>query len=140
MAQKTVVLLEDDLDGSEAAETVRFALDGVGYELDLSTTNAAKLRAILGSYARAARRVGGRSTVVRKRTGGAPAKADREQLTAIRSWARGRGLEVNERGRIPRHVVEQYHAAAMAPPPPPPPPPVEEPPAPKRRRAAKKAE
>ena len=42
MAQKVQVLLVDDLDGGEADETVAFSLDGVAYEIDLSTNNAAR--------------------------------------------------------------------------------------------------
>ena len=44
MAQKVQVLLVDDLDGSEATETVSFGLDGVSYEIDLSSGNAGELR------------------------------------------------------------------------------------------------
>jgi len=40
-----------------AVETVEFGLDGGGYELDLSAANAAGLRAALGRYVAAARRV-----------------------------------------------------------------------------------
>ena len=40
MAKRTVVVLEDDLDGGPADETVTFALDGVSYEIDLSSSNA----------------------------------------------------------------------------------------------------
>ena len=40
MARRTVVMLTDDLDGSEATETVRFGLDGRDYEVDLSKKNA----------------------------------------------------------------------------------------------------
>ena len=36
MARKVQVILTDDVDGSEAAETVNFGLDGVTYEIDLS--------------------------------------------------------------------------------------------------------
>ncbi|HEX3648698.1 MAG TPA: Lsr2 family protein [Pseudonocardiaceae bacterium] len=50
MASKTFVELFDDLDGGRADETVSFALDGVDYELDLSTAHAAELRKILGEY------------------------------------------------------------------------------------------
>lgn len=60
MAQVTVVELVDDLDGSEADETVEFALDGAAYEIDLSATNAEELREALGPYVEAARRAGGR--------------------------------------------------------------------------------
>ena len=44
MAQKVQVLLVDDIDGSEATETVSFGLDGVAYEIDLSSGNAGQLR------------------------------------------------------------------------------------------------
>jgi hypothetical protein len=45
-----VVELFDDLDGGRADETVRFALDGVEYEIDLSAAHAAKLRDMLAVY------------------------------------------------------------------------------------------
>lgn len=112
MAQKTVVFLEDDLDGGAADETVTFALDGVSYEMDLSAGNAAKVRAVFGPYVAASRRIGGRPA--RARSGGS-AKVDREQLTAIRVWAAQEGIEIKNRGRIPSRVVEQYHAAAALP-------------------------
>ncbi|WP_425465871.1 Lsr2 dimerization domain-containing protein [Nocardia bhagyanarayanae] len=45
MARKVVVTVVDDFDGhSPAVEMVSFALDGVGYEIDLSEQNAARLR------------------------------------------------------------------------------------------------
>ena len=114
MAQKTVVLLSDDIDGGTADETITFALDGVSYEIDLSAANSATLRQAFARYVGAARRTGGRSTV-RRRIGGAPARADREQLAGIRAWARSRGMDVSDRGRIPRQIVEAYHASAGVP-------------------------
>lgn len=115
MAQKTVVLLEDDLDGGPADETITFALDGVQYEMDLSTANAAALRELLAPYIGAGRRTGGRTTPAARRRitgGGGPARTDPEQLAAIRTWARSRGLNINDRGRIPRHIVEQYNTGS----------------------------
>ena len=66
MARKVQITLEDDLDGGPADETLRFALDGVTYEIDLSEANAARMRATLGEFIAAARstgtaRSGGRS-------------------------------------------------------------------------------
>jgi hypothetical protein len=114
MAQKTVVLLEDDLDGGPAEQTVRFALDGVSYEIDLSAANAQRLRGVVQPYVAAGRRVGGRGARVpvgQARGGGAGAvRADREQLAAIREWARARGMPVSNRGRIPERVIAAYHA------------------------------
>ena len=40
MAQRIVYRLEDDLDSSEAAETIVFGIDSVSYEIDLSEGNA----------------------------------------------------------------------------------------------------
>ncbi|RJQ78473.1 Lsr2 family protein [Pseudonocardiaceae bacterium YIM PH 21723] len=115
MAEKVIRTLVDDLDGSEAVETVEFGIDGISYEIDLSDSNAGKLRDTLASYVAHARRTGGR-----RRSGGAvrggaagraarPATADREQNQAIRDWARKRGMKVSDRGRIPAEVLEAYH-------------------------------
>lgn len=57
MAQKVVTTLVDDLDGTEAVETVTFALEGRSYEIDLNSRNAAKLRSELGKYVKAGRHV-----------------------------------------------------------------------------------
>ena len=59
MAQKVQVTLVDDLDGSEAEETVSFSLDGAAYEIDLSEQNASELRSAFDRYVEAARRAGG---------------------------------------------------------------------------------
>ncbi|MCP2257794.1 Lsr2 protein [Streptoalloteichus tenebrarius] len=115
MAQKVTVELVDDLDGTRAEETVEFALDGVAYQIDLSATNAGKLRDALATFVASARRAGGGrkrggATTARK-GGGRPASADREQNQAIREWARKRGMKVSERGRISTEVLNAYHQA-----------------------------
>ena len=119
MAKRTLVVLQDDLDGSTADQTVSFSLDGVSYEIDLSAPNAGTLREVLAPYMGAGRRLG-RPTIVpprqsieprtELRRAAGPARADRYQLGAIRDWARRRGLEVSDRGRIPAHILEQYNA------------------------------
>jgi Lsr2 len=48
VAQKITVEMTDDLDGSEADTTARFAVDGTAYEIDLSKKNAMKLRQDFG--------------------------------------------------------------------------------------------
>lgn len=84
MAQKTIVIVEDDLGGGAADESVTFALDGVTYEIDLSEANARTLRDALSRYVTAGRRVGG----ARRIGGSASARTDKEQLDAMRRWAR----------------------------------------------------
>lgn len=108
MAQKHIVRLVDDLTGDDAAETVTFALDGARYEIDLTADNAAQLRETLSVYIASARRsarAGQRSAGPRRGT-----RADREQTAAIREWARNNGHKIGEKGRIPAHIVEAYHA------------------------------
>jgi Lsr2 len=116
MAQKVTVSLVDDMDGSTAAETVEFGLDGVSYEIDLSDDNASKLRDALAGYVTHARRAGGRRRsggggAGRRAAGGAGARpsVDREQNAAIREWARKQGMKISDRGRIPAEVLAAYH-------------------------------
>jgi hypothetical protein len=106
MAQKVSVVLEDDLTGGPAEQTIRFAFDGTDYEIDLNAKNAATFGKQLAPYLERARRAGrpqprraGRTVAGRQRSGD------------IRAWAKEHGVVVSERGRIPASVVEQYHAA-----------------------------
>ena len=46
----------DDIDGSQADETVRFGLDGETFELNLSKAHAEELRRALEPYVRTARK------------------------------------------------------------------------------------
>ena len=66
MAQKVHIVLVDDLDGSEATESVSFALDGTSYEIDLNEKNAAKLRDPLSGYVGHARKVGSARSKARR--------------------------------------------------------------------------
>src|SRR5437763_10270180 len=113
MAQKVLVQLVDDLDGSTAEQTVEFALDGVQYQIDLSEDNAGALRDALAPFVSAARRAGGRkrSAAPRAAAGRPSPTSDRERNQAIREWARAQGMNVSERGRIPADVVEAYDKA-----------------------------
>lgn len=107
MAQRVQVLLVDDIDNTDADETVTFALDGVSYEIDLNTANAAKLRDALAPWVGHARRSGGRKATGRSTSGG----ARRKDVSAVREWARKNGHDVSERGRIPAAVQEAYDKA-----------------------------
>jgi hypothetical protein len=106
MAQKVTVELEDDLTGGPAEETVRFAVDGTDYEIDLSAKNTAAFRKRLAPYIEHARKAG---RAPARRAG--RAAASRQRSGDIRVWANQHGLGVSERGRIPASVVEQYDAA-----------------------------
>ena len=104
-----IVNLTDDLDGSEAVESISFALDGVSYGIDLNAKNAATLRRALDKYISAARQesvpsyVGHRRRVTRK------GELDPK---VVRAWAEAHGLAIRSHGRISSEVIEQYRKAS----------------------------
>ena len=109
MAQKIQTLFIDDLDGSEAEGTVRFGLDGTQYEIDLSTGHAKELRTALARYIEAARRVPG--TARRPSQHGRKQPAADVSNTDVRTWAKSRGLEVKDRGRVSADILAQWREA-----------------------------
>jgi hypothetical protein len=109
MAQRIQTLLIDDLDGGEAAGTVRFGLDGTEYEIDLSAAHNDELRKELQQYIAHARRTGTARSAARTRRGGAAV-----DTAKVREWAKEQGIDVKDRGRVPANVVEQYQTAAGA--------------------------
>ena len=121
VAEKVTVALVDDLDGSEAVETVEFGLDGVYYAIDLNSEHGEALREELEPYTQHGKRLGRRKKKLQ-----APRKAaangnatrqpassvsNREQNQAIRTWAKAAGYEVSDRGCIPAGIVEAYNTA-----------------------------
>lgn len=108
MAKKTVVMLEDDIDGSEATDTIQFALDGTEYEIDLNNDHANELRGALDRFTAAARTSGGRGRPAARKSSSSRGAPDAK---AVRQWAVENGIQVNTRGRIQAEVVEQYEAA-----------------------------
>lgn len=112
MARTVQVEFLDDIDGSKADETLRYGLDGMNYEIDLSAQHAEKLRAALAGFILKSRRVGrGRIVTTSRSNGAGPARSDRAHNQAVREWAKSQGYDVSERGRIPRSLAEQYEAA-----------------------------
>jgi hypothetical protein len=107
MAQRVNIVLEDDLDGTDADETVTFSLDGVGYEIDLSSANAASLRDALAPYVGHARR-----TSARRPAGRPAARAGgKRDLSEVREWARSKGHMVSDRGRISAEIQAAFDKA-----------------------------
>lgn len=104
MAQKTQVMLVDDLDGSDALETVSFGLDGIEYQIDLSEDNAKKIREFLAGYIEYGRRTGGR----RNHRSGTPTV---KRSVRIRQWAQENGYEISRAGRLPASVIQAYENA-----------------------------
>ena len=107
MSKNVSVIVTDDLDGSENAETVSFGFGGVTYEIDLAKKNRAKLERALAPFIEAGHRAPrGAARRGASRSGGA--RADRGH---VRAWAKAAGLKVSERGRISADITRQYEAA-----------------------------
>jgi hypothetical protein len=108
MAQRTQVLLIDDIDGSDADETVTFGLDGGAYEIDLSSENARQLRDALADYVAHGRRAAAARAAAGRRR---PVHRSSNDTSDVRTWARSHGYEVSDRGRIASDVMAAYEAA-----------------------------
>jgi len=108
MAQKIQTLFIDDIDGSEAEGTIRFALDGTEYEIDLNNDHSGALRNTLATYIAHARKVRGAARNAPRSGGRKPSATD---TVAIRAWARENGIDIKERGRVPASVVAQFREA-----------------------------
>ena len=104
MAQRAEIVFTDDMDGSEAAGTVRFGLQGTTYEIDLSQKNADQLAKVLEPYVNAGRKVISRRPAARSRAAG-PSPA------AVREWAKTEGMEVKDKGRVPAELIVKFQAA-----------------------------
>jgi len=108
MASRVVVEFTDDLNGKPADETVSFGLDGSVYEIDLTSKNAAALRKAFQPWQDSARRASGGKRGKRSGAGSGKSAVDTK---AVRAWAASNGIELSPRGRLPKDVVEQFHAA-----------------------------
>lgn len=121
MVQKVLVRLVDDRDGSDADETVQFGLDGMPYEIDLSSGNAGELRSALTPYITRGRKLGRTVDLDRRRPGAPAASAGRNpherarSNAAVRRWAADQGYQLGAVGRIPARIVEAYERRHQAP-------------------------
>lgn len=111
MAQKIETLFIDDIDGGTAEGTVRFALDGTDFEIDLSAANSDELRKTLAAYIAHARKTGGQN---RRSPRGRRAGTDVVNTAKVREWAKENGFDIKDRGRVPAEIVAKYQAAVGA--------------------------
>lgn len=103
MAQRILIELTDDLDGTKASETIRFGLEKDSFEIDLNENNARGLREVLAPYMAVARKAGTNAR--------APKASPRHNTKEVRAWAVANGIDVNPRGRVSEDVIRKYEAA-----------------------------
>jgi hypothetical protein len=109
------VIITDDLDGSRDAQPVRFGFHDKQYEIDLPGKNEAQLAQLLTRYIDKGREVAQPTAVTGRRRGQAK-RPGRQDLADIRDWAKHKGLEVSDRGRIRADIIDQYDREQAAPP------------------------
>ncbi|MDQ3904846.1 MAG: Lsr2 family protein [Actinomycetota bacterium] len=119
MAQKVIREFIDDIDGSEAERTFTFAVDGTHYDIDLSTQNIKEFHEAIARFVESARKVKasgpGRGTRQASPSTSGSGRS-REQIQAVREWARQQGHSINNRGRIPasiQHAFDQAHQGSQ---------------------------
>jgi hypothetical protein len=102
VAQQITTLLIDDIDGTEASETIKFSYQGIDYEIDLNNKHTKALDESFQEWIEHARRVGGR------RNSAKSASKSGLDTSAIRAWARENGYNVNDRGRVAADIIDAY--------------------------------
>ena len=111
MAKRTVTVTTDDIDGSEASQSVEFSYRGKSYEIDLNDEHAEEFDEIMAPYIKAAEssRSGSRSSEARggRRSSSSSSHSDVDPKQ-VRAWAEANGVAVSPRGRISASVIEQY--------------------------------
>ena len=111
MAQKTVVVMTDDLSGGDATQTIHFSLDNADYVIDLNDKNAAALRSDFEKYIEAGRRYRAEGAGAKAKRGAVRGPASGVDTAAVREWARANGHDVSERGRVSKKIIDAYVAA-----------------------------
>lgn len=105
MAQKVEVEFVDDIDGSPAEGTVKFALENKSWEIDLSPANKERLQDALAEFIKHGRRVTAAAVSAGTRSS---VRGNSEENRAIRAWYRSQGGQIGDRGRIPVEIVDLY--------------------------------
>jgi len=127
MVQRVEIVLEDDLSGGVATETVKFSLDDKTYQIDLNKENAAELREAFKKYIDAGRKTAGGKRPAKKpkapskavsgvpSTPAKPRRKRSKEPKKIREWAREQGLTVPDRGRVPKAISDAYEESQRTP-------------------------
>lgn len=115
MAERTVVIRTDDVDGSESDDVERreFTLLERTFGIDLTKANHVKLMEVLQElepFIINATEV--RKVVARRKKSAATSKlANGHTNTDLRNWANENGFKVGDRGKIEDKVYDAYYAA-----------------------------
>jgi uncharacterized membrane protein len=105
------VVLTDDLDGSEATQTLNYTVDGQEYEVDLSEENVQRFHEALEPFVSKSRQVERQPAPTRRSRGDGRRRSGRDDISAIRAWAEAQGMDVSARGRVKKEIIDAYDQA-----------------------------
>lgn len=118
VAKRVVEYLTSDLSGEEIPEesgggTVEFTVSGTSYAMDLTEAELAGFNEALSPYVAVSQRLTNRGARITRTVlpTAQSARRSKEQLTAVRRWAKSNGHQVSERGRVPEAVLAAFDAA-----------------------------
>lgn len=113
MATHVVETTIDDLDESVTEDVITcfVALGESAVEIDLGPDNREELENFLAKYFEAGRSVKPDEAGRGQHAEPARKVADRDRTHEIRSWAKEKGFDVSERGRISKKIVAAFEAA-----------------------------
>lgn len=118
VAKRVVEHLISDLSGEEipadsAGGTVEFGVSGTLYAVDLTEAELQDFNDALAPYVDVAQKLTNRGARINRTTvsSSQAGKRSKDQLTAIRTWAKKNGHEISERGRVPEAVLAAFDAA-----------------------------
>lgn len=107
MAKETIIRITDDIDGSEAVESIRFAFRGTDYDIDLNAKNVAAIEKSFEKWIQHGQKS---DPGIRTRQRRSSVK-NKDQTAAVREWAKANGYQVSDRGRIAAEVRAAYDAS-----------------------------
>jgi hypothetical protein len=113
MATRTILI--DDLDGTEAFRTIRFAFDGKLFEIDLSREHYDSFKHGFTPWMDAGREVSKFSASTPSGAGGMTKYRQGIENQKMREWGREQGMNVGEGGPIPQSLVVAYQLRHNAP-------------------------
>ena len=104
MAQRVLVELLDDIDGSEAVGTFKFTDQGVEYEVDFNQEHMDEYEGVF-SYLKSIARVvkGKKRAPYGSKKSSTPVVGKTQEM---REWLRAAGHDVKDRGRVPANLVK----------------------------------
>lgn len=98
----------DVCDAPASGESIRFGWGSSFYETDLCEQHSSDLVTLVERVIRSARRMGAGVSSTPASISPTPVRRARIDTKDVRAWAKAQGIEVNDKGRVPESLIQQY--------------------------------